>query len=152
MLALLLALGLGLAVIAPVAKLRVLVMQNKQEIAALSQHLAETRDTWVGLQQNVESLGFMLDKYASHGSPGLILDELARLLPDRAYLTSMVLEQRRIELSGQGTEVVELIEVLNKSVLFEQARFASAITRSRDNQDVFTISMQLAAEAAGEQP
>jgi hypothetical protein len=48
--------------------------------------------------------------------------------------------------------VVELIEVLNKSVLFEQARFASAITRSRDNQDVFTISMQLAAEAAGEQP
>ena len=149
-LVLLLVMSVGLAMLAPVAKLRLQVAQVNHEIAALDSQLAETRHGWHGLQREVEGLEFMLRQYEQRGHPSAILAELTRLIPDNVYLTSMTLEQNRIQLSGQGTAVVELIDILNESELFEQARFSSAITRGRDGLDVFAISMQMAA--AEQQP
>lgn len=147
---LVLLLSLGLAMVAPVAKLRMLVLQDKQEIVQLGARVEQVRQEWYGLQEGASSLGFMFEQYAQHGKATQILDELTRLIPDTIYLTSLTLEKSRLQISGQGSGVVDLVEVLNGSSLFEQAKFASAITRGRDNQDVFVISMQLAAP--GEQP
>lgn len=146
---LLLVLSLGLAMLAPVAKLRMLVVQGKQEIVQLESRVEHVRKEWYGLQEGASSLGFMLEQHAQHGRATQVLDELTRLIPDSVYLTGLTLEKDRLEISGQGAEVVELVERLNASELFEQARFASAITRGRDNKDVFVISMQLVAQ--GEQ-
>lgn len=146
---LLLVLSLGLAMIAPVVKLRMLVVQGKQEIVQLESRVKEVRKEWYGLQEGASSLGFMLEQHAQYGNATQVLDELTRLIPDTVYLTGLTLEKNRVEISGQGADVVELVELLNASELFEQARFASAITRGRDNQDVFVISMQLVAQ--GEQ-
>ena len=147
---LLLVLSLGLVMVAPVIKLRMLVVQSKQEIVQLESRVEQVRKEWYGLQEGASSLGFMLEQYAQFGSATQVLDELTRLIPDTVYLTGLTLEKDRVEISGQGAGVVELVELLNASELFEQARFASAITRGRDNQDVFVISMQLVAR--GEQP
>ena len=149
-LALLLVMSAGLAMSAPVLKLRLQAVLVNQEIAALDRQVADTRHGWQGLQREVEGLEFMLMQYEQRGHPSAILAELTRLIPDNVYLTSMTLEQNRIQLAGQGTSVVELIDILNESELFEQARFSSAITRSRDGLDVFAISMQMAA--AEQQP
>lgn len=143
-LALLLVMSVGLAMVAPVAKLRLQTVLANQEIAALDRQVADTRHGWRELQRGVEGLEFMLAQYEQRGHPSAILAELTRLIPDNVYLTSMTLDQNRIELTGQGTAVVDLIEILNESELFEQARFSSAITRGRDNLDVFAISMQMA--------
>lgn len=147
---LLLMFSLGLALFAPVAKLRMQVVQGKQEIAQLESRVEQVRKEWYGLQEGASSLGFMLEQYAQHGRPIQVLDELTRLIPDNIFLTGLTLEKNRLEISGQGADVVELVELLNASELFEQVRFASTITRGRDNQDVFVISMQLVAQ--GEQP
>lgn len=143
---LLLALSLGLAMTAPVAKLRMLVVQSKQEIIQLESSIEHVRKEWYELQEGASSLGFMLEQYAQHGRTTQVLDELTRIIPDTIYLTGLTLEKSRLEINGQGADVVELVELLNASELFEQARFSSAITRGRDNQDVFVISMQLVAQ------
>lgn len=146
LLLILLVLSLGLAMAAPVVKLRTLVIQGKQEITQLSREVQGIRQEWYDLQQGAASLTYMLEQYAQHGKPTLILDELTRLIPDNVYLTAMTLEKNRLEISGQGTDVVDLVEILNESGLFEGARFTSAVTRGRDNRDVFVISMQLATQ------
>ena len=147
---LLLVMSIGLAMLAPVAKLRLQVVQANQEIAALDRKVADTRHGWHAFQREIEGLEFMLAQYEQRRQPSVVLAELTRLIPDNVYLTSMTLDQSGIQLTGQGTAVVDLIEILNESALFEQARFSSAITRSRDSLDVFSISMQVAA--AEQQP
>lgn len=143
-LTLLLLLCISLVMVAPVAKLRWDVAQGKREIAALNQRVADTRHGWYGLQENVGNLEYMLNQHGEHGHPAVILDELTRLIPDGIFLTSMTLDKNRVEITGQGSGVVDLVEVLNASEFFEQAKFSSAITRGRDNLDIFSISMQLA--------
>lgn len=147
---LMLVFSLGLIVVAPAAKLRTLVVQGKQEITLLESKVADARQQWHGLQQGAESLAFMLEQHALYGQPTQVLDELTRLIPDHVFLTGLTLEKDRLELSGQGRDVVDLVEVLNASELFEQAKFSSAITRSHDNQDVFVISLQRVGQ--GERP
>lgn len=139
----LLVLSLSLAMVAPMVKLRVLVMQGKQEIVQLESRVNQVRKEWYGLQEGAANLGFLLGQYAQYGRATQVLDELTQVIPDTIHLTSLALEKNRLEISGQGENVVDLVEVLNASELFEQARFASAITRGRDNRDVFIISMQL---------
>lgn len=147
---LLLVLSLGLVMIAPVAKLRMLVVQGKKEIVQLESRVEQVRKEWYVLQEGASNLEFMLEQYAQHGSATQVLDELTRLIPDTVYLSGLVLEKNKVEISGQGVDVVELVELLNASELFEQARFTSAITRGRNNQDIFVISMRLVTR--GEQP
>lgn len=141
----LLVLCMGLALLSPVLKLRMQMMQGKQEIATLDAQLADVRADWYSLQDNSASLAYMLEQQAYHGRPVAILAELTSLLPDGVFLTSMVLNKDRVEINGEGRNVVELVELLNASSLFEQARFSSAVTRGRNNMDVFSIGMQLAA-------
>lgn len=153
-LAALLVASMGLVLMAPVLKLRLEVMQSKREVAALEARLQETRSHWHELQNSSESLAYLLEQQAKHGRPLMILDTLTRLLPDGIYLSGMTLDKDRIQISGEGREVVELVELLNASPLFEQARFASAVTRGRNNVEVFSITMQLAGPQldAGLQP
>lgn len=139
-----LVLALLLALLAPVLKLRLDVMQGKREIAALEARLQQTRSHWYELQDSSAGLAYLLEQQGKHGQPAVILDGLTRLLPDGIYLTGLTLEKNRLNISGEGRDVVELVELLNASPLFTQARFASAVTRGRNNLEVFSITMQLA--------
>lgn len=134
---------LAVAVITPALKWRFQLVQVKSEIVEQSQRLADVRKDWYELQDKTENLSYLLRQHATYSRTSQILSELTRLVPDTVFLTALVLEKDRVEISGQGTDVVEVVEILNASELFTQARFASAVTRSRDNRDVFTISMQL---------
>ena len=145
-LVLLLALSIGVAMVAPVVKLRMLVMQNKHEIITLDHKVSEARTNWYDLQQNIANIELLLQQSTQHGQLDIVLDELSRLIPDTIFLTSMTLDKRRLEISGLGTGAVDLIAVLNASELFEQAKFSSAVTRGHNNLDVFTITMQLVTE------
>ncbi len=145
-LALLLVMCVGLAMLAPVIKLRSMLLQANSEIAELDKKVADTKEGWYGLQKSAADLAFMLEHHARHGRPAVIIDELTRIIPDTVFLTNFTLEGQRIEISGLGTDVVELVEKLNASELFTHAKFASAVTRDRNNLDVFTIGMQWVSE------
>lgn len=149
-LAMLLVFMLAVAVVAPVAKLRMNVLLNKQEIVRLNQQLGATRQSWYELQKNVDGLDLMLAEHARSAKPRLILDELTQRIPDDIFLRAVLIDKGRVELSGMGQNVVNLVQRLNESEHFEQASFASAITRDRSGLDVFVISMQL--KSFGAQP
>lgn len=139
---------IAVAVVAPVVKLRLDVILGKREITALDRKVGGTRHGWYGLQKSVGDLEFMLTEHAKHGRPTLILGELTQLIPDDIFLTSLSIEKDRIEIAGQGKNVVNLVQTLNDSKYFEQASFSSAITRGRDGLDIFAISMRLAMSEA----
>lgn len=145
-----LAFMLAVAVLAPVVKLRMNVLLNKQEITRLDHQLGVTRQNWYELQKNVDGLDLMLAEHARSAKPTLILDELTQSIPDDVFLTAVLIDKGRVELSGMGQNVVNLVKTLNESEHFEQASFSSAITRDRSGLDVFVISMQL--KSFGAQP
>lgn len=138
------------ACVTPVLQLRMEVVRGKQEIAALDARLAEARSGWYGLQDAVERLTHVLKEQEVYAQPSVVLQELTRVMPDTVYLTNMNLTGERLDITGSGRNVVELIELINASPLFYNARFSSAVTRGRDDLETFVVTVQV--RSAGEQP
>lgn len=143
-LSLVLCVCLAAVLVAPVVKLRMEVLRGKQEIAALDARLSGVRSDWHRLQNVAGNLSFVLGEQAHYGRTTQLLQELTRIIPDSIYLTNMTVNRDKIDITGNGRNVVELIDVLNTSSLFQQARFSSAVTHGRDGAEAFSVTMLLA--------
>lgn len=62
------------------------------------------------------------------------LRELTEILPNDAWLTTLTLDPKGIELTGQAAAASALIPLLENSPRFEQVEFASPVTRGRDRE------------------
>jgi Tfp pilus assembly protein PilN len=63
-----------------------------------------------------------------------VLRELTDLLPSDAWLTTVSLDNKGIELTGQAAAASGLIPVLENSPRFARVEFASPVTRGRDKE------------------
>ncbi len=135
----------------PVVKLRALVIERKQEIKVLDQRVASLQEKRQILEQDLVALNYVLEQRASTPDLSNIIEELTRIVPDEIFINSLSVQKRAVVISGIGTGVVDLIELLNNSPLFEDAKFTASITRSRQGQDIFTASMQLSTAVDGQQ-
>ena len=63
-----------------------------------------------------------------------VLRELTDLLPTDAWLTTLSLDQKGVELTGQAAAASALIPVLENSPRLERVEFASPVTRGRDKE------------------
>ena len=63
-----------------------------------------------------------------------ILRDLTDLLPADAWLTTLALDPKGIELVGQAAAASTLIPLLENSPRFERVEFASPVTRGRDRE------------------
>jgi Tfp pilus assembly protein PilN len=63
-----------------------------------------------------------------------ILRELTELIPTDAWLTTVSLDAKGVELTGQAGAASALIPVLENSPRFERVEFASPVTRGRDKE------------------
>jgi Tfp pilus assembly protein PilN len=63
-----------------------------------------------------------------------VLRELTDLLPTDAWLTTLSLDQKGVELTGQAAAASALIPVLENSSRLERVEFASPVTRGRDKE------------------
>ena len=63
-----------------------------------------------------------------------VLRELTDTLPGDAWLTTMSLDAKGVELTGQAGAASALIPVLENSPRFERVEFASPVTRGRDKE------------------
>lgn len=142
--------AIGAAVLTPALKLRYEVVQRKQEIAQLDQRVTGLREMRNTLDRDVAMLNYIVNERTAQGQLVKVLDELALIIPDAIHLSSLAFNQQTLVLNGMGTQVVDLIDVLNASPLFTEAKFTSAVNRSRDGLDVFTVSLRLVSEV--EQP
>lgn len=63
-----------------------------------------------------------------------LLRELTEVLPQDAWLTSLSLDAKGVELTGQATAANQLIPLLENSPRLEKVEFASPVTKGRDKE------------------
>jgi Tfp pilus assembly protein PilN len=63
-----------------------------------------------------------------------VLKELTDLIPTDAWLTTLSLDTKGVELTGQAGAASALIPVLENSPRFERVEFSSPVTRGRDKE------------------
>lgn len=88
---------------------------------------------------------------ARRGSPYLIrlLDELARILPDDAWLTSMEVKGNQITIAGASNDAAQLVGLIEASPMFANARFrGSVIAQGEGKGEHFELSFELRAPAS----
>ena len=80
-----------------------------------------------------------------------VLRDLTELLPNDAWLTTISLDPKGVELTGAASAASTLIPLLENSTRLERVEFSSPVTRSRDNKEQFRIraAWEAGAPAAG---
>ena len=68
-----------------------------------------------------------------------ILRELTEILPNDAWLTTLSLDGKGVELTGAASAASTLIPILENSPRLERVEFSSPVTRGRDNREQFRI-------------
>jgi general secretion pathway protein L len=86
---------------------------------------------------------------ASGLRPLPLLREVTDLLPADAWLTTLSLESKGLEMTGQAATASALIPLLEDSPRFQRVEFASPVTRGRDKEQ---FRIQAAWEARPGQP
>ncbi len=70
--------------------------------------------------------------------PAEVLKELTEILPEDVWLTTLVMDNQRIELRGTAGSATAVIERIEASPLFQEARFDSPVTK-RDDKELFKV-------------
>lgn len=74
------------------------------------------------------------------------LEEITRLIPDHTSLQQLRIREAEIRLSGLSSTASSLIAIIEKSAMFDQARFRSPVTQDvRAEAERFTISANIVA-------
>src|SRR5262249_33124630 len=76
-----------------------------------------------------------------------VLRELTEILPNDAWLTTVSMDPKGVELTGAASAASALMPVLENSPRLERVEFSSPVTRGRDNREQFRI--RASWEAAG---
>jgi len=63
-----------------------------------------------------------------------LLRELTEIIPQEAWLTTLSLDPKGVELTGQAVAASQLIPLLENSPRLERVEFASPVTRGRDKE------------------
>lgn len=79
------------------------------------------------------------------------LRELTEVLPNDAWLTTLALDSKGVELTGQAAAASSLIPVLENSPLLERVEFTSPVTRGREREQ-FRIHAAWEARARDRRP
>lgn len=130
------------ALIAPVYKQRSLVVERKLELLELNALAADLLEKKQTLDRELALIDYVLMQ--RRHSPLSVLVELTRIVPKSTYFNSFSLAGSNIEVGGAGVNVVELIDLINASPVFEGARFVAPLSRdSRTGKDQFRIVFRL---------
>ena len=124
------------------------VVRDQQLLGALEDELAllepEIRqvhaasDEAQGLREKLEVL-----VEGENVRNALFLQELTKLVPGDAYLTTFRVRNGRVELEGFASSASDLVPLLEKSRLFKNAKFTSPVTKVQDNQERFSLTTEL---------
>jgi len=123
--------------------------KNKLELLDEEISIAETRgQSGLELQRDVERIlrtsEFLTQKKRDSVLLLRILDEVTRVLPDNTWLIQFDFSAPEIQLQGQSASAADLIQLLESSPLFKDARFRSPVVQiPRTDLERFHLSVQL---------
>jgi len=126
---------------------------NKQKVTELElqQSAAEVvAKDGLALRHDVESLTaaseFLLNKKLSGVLVLQILEEVTRVLPNNTWLARFDVNDSEVQLQGQSSAAAALIELLESSPMFRNARFRSPVVQvPRTDLERFHLSIELEA-------
>ncbi|MBF0496414.1 MAG: PilN domain-containing protein [Deltaproteobacteria bacterium] len=72
----------------------------------------------------------------------IVLSELTTLVPDNTWLRLIELKGDTISVEGQSAAASALLPILEKSVLFQNANFASPVNKTPQGTEMFRMTME----------
>jgi len=150
------ALLLVAALLVPGIRERRHLEQINGEIARVDPQVRSIERTVRDLERKRKLLETIKSIDGSAIKPLPVLRELTDLLPPDTWLTTLSLDQKGVEVTGQAAAASALIPLLENSPRLERVEFSSPVTRGRDKEQ-FRIraaweAMPTAANAANATP
>ena len=82
--------------------------------------------------------------FSTEHSRSVVLESLAALLPDSAYLTYLTLSGRMLLIDGEAESTTTVVEQLEPSALFESVEFVAPVSRNaQTGMEKFTLKIWL---------
>jgi general secretion pathway protein L len=139
---------LALLAVTPVLAKQVVAREQKAAIRELQQSVGELVRQKNALEADGRSLAYVIDRRLQSPRVAVLVNELSELVPDDIYLTQLALSKGRVRLTGQGSNVVGLIDIVNRSAFLEEAKFDSTVSRNpRTGLDQFSIGARVVGVA-----
>ena len=136
---------LVLLVVTPLLAKRAVIVEQKAAIRGLQQSVGELVREKNTLETDGRSLAYIVERRMQSPRMVVLVEELSVRIPSGIYLTQLAVSKGRVRLSGQGSNVVGLIDILNDSFLLDDAKFESTVSRNpRTGLDQFSIGATLA--------
>jgi general secretion pathway protein L len=102
--------------------------------------LGQTQSQISALQERIDSLNSLRQDRL----PALeFLKELTEILPDTAWLRGLSVADNQVLIEGYADHSPTLLQQLEASPRFSDAKFISSITRANDGKEVFKIGFEL---------
>lgn len=141
---------LALLTATPLLAKRSAMLEQKAAIRALQQSVGELAREKNTLEADGRSLAYIVERRKQAPRMATLVDELSYLVPKSIYLTQLAVAKGRVRLTGQGADVVGLIDLLNGSYFLEEAKFESTVSRNpRTGLDQFSVGAKLVAPKHG---
>ena len=87
---------------------------------------------------------FLSDQHERHTPVILLFQDLTRRLPDNTWISRLIISDDEIQMHGESGAAAALIQVMEESDYFEQARFRSPITKNNATaKDQFHIAAKV---------
>ncbi|MCX8119135.1 MAG: pilus assembly protein PilM [Desulfobacterota bacterium] len=140
-----------------------LYSQQREELASISEEVRRRKpevEALEKIQKEKEALAkeiSELEKFQSEEVSKIdILKELTSLLPETAWLWNLKYNGRELELSGYADSASDLIQIFDKSPLFEKVEFLAPVTKERfmrpdgsQEKERFRLRVRLEARRPG---
>ncbi|MGH8601377.1 MAG: PilN domain-containing protein [Gammaproteobacteria bacterium] len=127
---------------------------NGKKLTELQERIAQVRKqatVAIQLRQQLEQLTsgarYLVGKRKDLSLRIATLEQLARLMPDDAWLNRLQVDGNQITIQGEADTATTLIEKLESSQDFAGARFTSPIRQNiRTNKEQYNLSAEIGAE------
>jgi general secretion pathway protein L len=97
-----------------------------------------------GAASLVEAANILHERRRQRLAAVAVMNELSEVLPQTVWLDSLSLDDVRIDLKGQGSDIPSLIDILEQSPSFMDVNFASATQfNAESNAEAFSIGATL---------
>ncbi|HLF32051.1 MAG TPA: PilN domain-containing protein [Xanthomonadales bacterium] len=115
------------------------VQDEAREVQRLREQVAETS----------EAASFLTRRRAASPMAIEVLADITNILPDDTYLDRLVINSSGILMQGKSRNAQQLIEVVNKSTVFEKAAFrGSTRLDAASGLEIFEVNAQVATGGA----
>jgi Tfp pilus assembly protein PilN len=105
-----------------------------RKIEALTPEVRAVERVQQELERKRKLLATIVSLESSSAKPLPVLRELTEVIPTDAWLTSLALDTKGVELTGQAAAASTLIPLLENSPRLERVEFSSPVTRGRDKE------------------